>query len=65
MKEKWLHYMKEMLINTICFFVIWILLDVVFGDEISLRETIIRSVLFALISVPIMEFLRNRTNKSK
>ncbi len=65
MKEKWFSYMKDMLINTICFFVIWILLDLLLGDEINLRETIIRSVLFALISVPIMVFLRNRTNKIK
>jgi len=64
-KDKWLHYMKEMLINTICFFVIWILLDFLFGDEINLRETIVRSVIFALITVPIMELLRNRTNKTK
>jgi len=64
MKEKWLYYMKEMAINTICFFVIWLLLDYLFETEINLRETIVRSVLFALITVPLTEYFKRRENKN-
>jgi len=64
MKEKWLKYMRSLLINTVLFFLVWILLDVLFNDEINIRETIVRSVLFALISVPIMEYMKKKSNQS-
>ena len=64
MKEKWLKYMRSLLINTVLFFLVWILLDVLFNDEINIRETIFRSVLFALISFPIMEYMKKKSNQS-
>ncbi len=64
MKEKWLKYMRSLLINTVLFFLVWILLDVLFNDEINIRETIVRSVLFALISFPIMEYMKKKSNQS-
>ena len=64
MKEKWLKYMRSLLINTVLFFLVWILLDVLFNDEINIRETIVRSVLYALIFVPIMEYMKKKSNQS-
>ena len=63
MWEKWLYYMREMVINTVVFFIVWVVLDLVFGDKVDLKDAAVRSVLFGILMVPLIEWINKKKKK--
>ena len=62
MWEKWLYYMREMVINTVLFFIVWVVLDLVFGQEVDYGDAALRAVFFGIVMVPVIEWI-NRKRK--
>ena len=60
MKKKIVDYAKRMSINAVCYYIIWIVLCLILGDEIDWTRSIWQAVVFGILVVPTTDFLSKK-----
>ena len=53
-------FLKKALFNTLFFFVTWVILDLIFGNQVDWLNAVIYAVVFAVIAAPISEFVMKK-----
>lgn len=53
-------YLKQFIINFLCFFAAWIVLDLIFSDNIDWREALVYALVFSIVVVPVSNYIMKK-----
>lgn len=60
MNGKIFGYAMRMICYAVLFFVIWLVMCLIFRDEINWKQAILQAVFFGIFSVPISDYLNKK-----